>query len=94
MKVLEKGPGWSIKQKCTGHGNGGCGCESTLLIEKGDIYVTAHTDYAGDTDYFYTFKCPVCGCETDVEEKDVPHSIQREELDKYRSGSRRLRYTL
>ena len=34
MKVLEKGPGWSIKQKCTGRGNGGCGCESTLLIEK------------------------------------------------------------
>ena len=24
----------------------------------------------GDTDYFYTFKCPVCGCETDVKEKD------------------------
>lgn len=94
MKVLEQGPGWSIKKKCTGRGNGGGGCESTLLIEKEDVYVTAHSDYAGDTDYFYTFRCPVCGCETDIEEKDVPRSIQREELERYKRIRKNLRYSL
>lgn len=39
MKVLEKGPGWSIEQICTGIGNGNGGCNSRLLVEKGDIYI-------------------------------------------------------
>ena len=37
MKILEKGPGWSIEQFCTGKGNGNGGCNSKLLVEKGDI---------------------------------------------------------
>ena len=81
MKVLEKGPGWSIKQFCTGKGNGNGGCNSKLLVEKDDIYLTFRTDYIGDTDYFYTFRCPVCGVETDIPEKDVPALIRRELLE-------------
>lgn len=88
MKVLEKGPGWSIKQFCTGKGNGGGGCRSKLLIENGDIYLTSHTDMGGDTDYFYTFRCPICGIETDIPEKDLPISIRHEILD-----SKRYEYT-
>ena len=61
MKVLEKGPGWSIEQICTGRGNGDGGCKSRLLVETQDVYLTSHTDLAGDTDYYYTFRCPVCG---------------------------------
>lgn len=81
MKVLEKGPGWSIEQLCTGKGNGGGGCGSRLLVEKGDVYLTSHTDLAGETDYFYTFRCSECGVETDIQEKDLPISIRHEILN-------------
>lgn len=84
MKVLEKGPGWSTKQRCTGKGNGDGGCESLLQVEEGDIYVTSRSYYDGDTDYYYTFKCPVCGKETDIPEKDLPSSIKREAMDRKR----------
>ena len=84
MKVLEEGQGWSIEQFCTGKGNGDGGCRSKLLIEKGDIYLTSHTDITGETDYFYTFRCPVCGIETDIPEKDLPNSIRHEILDNKR----------
>ena len=91
MKVLEKGAGWNIKKRCTGAGNGDGGCNSLLLIEENDIYVTSHTDLTGDTDYYYTFCCAVCGKETDIAEKDIPSSIRRAKLDTYRNGyGRRL----
>ena len=77
MKVLEKGKGWSIEQFCTGRGNGDGGCNSKLLVEKEDIYLTSRSDLLGDTDYYYTFRCPVCGIETDSPEKDVPIVIRR-----------------
>ncbi|MBI5654160.1 hypothetical protein HZC53_00680 [Candidatus Uhrbacteria bacterium] len=67
MRILEKGPGWSVECVCTGKGNGGAGCGSKLLVEKGDLYQTSHSDYGGGTDYFVTFCCPVCGVETDAE---------------------------
>lgn len=81
MKILEKGTGWSIEQRCTGAGNGGGGCNSLLLVEEHDIYVTSHTDIAGDTDYFYTFACPVCGRETDINESLIPTIIRSEKLE-------------
>ena len=84
MKILEKGPGWSIQQRCTGKGNGGGGCNSLLLVERDDIYVTASSDYSGETDYYYTFKCPVCGVETDIKSSEVPYLIQREKLEQYK----------
>lgn len=89
MKVLEKGPGWSTKQRCTGFGNGLGGCESLLQVEVGDIYVTSHTDIAGDTDYYYTFACPVCGKETDIPEKDIPVSIRRDAMENKKKILRR-----
>ena len=33
MKLLEKGPEWSMEAKCTGKGNGDCGCGARLLIK-------------------------------------------------------------
>ena len=88
MKVLEKGPGWSIEQICTGAGNGGCGCKSKLLVEKDDVYLTSNTDLSGETDYYYTFKCPVCGVETDIPSRDLPSGLKSELLD---NRARRLR---
>lgn len=86
MKILEKSQGWNIEKRCTGIGNGGGGCNSLLLIEEHDIYVTSHIDMVGDTDYYYTFYCPVCGKETDIPAKDIPLSIQRKKLELYKSG--------
>lgn len=90
MKVLEKGPGWSMECKCTGSGNGGCGCGAKLLIEMGDIYLTHNYDYGGGHDVFYTFRCIDCGVETDIEESKVPNLIKRTLLEGYRSQERRL----
>ena len=40
----------------------------------------------GGHDIYYTFRCPECNVETDLESKKVPPLIQRELLD----GGRRL----
>ena len=77
MKVLEQGHGWSIEQRCTGKGNGDGGCNSLLEVSEEDIYQTSSTDYLGDTDYYYTFCCPVCGKETDIDESLLPSSVMR-----------------
>ena len=84
MKVLQEGPGWSIKQKCTGIGNGGGGCGALLEVERNDIYLTSSTDLSGETDYYFTFRCPCCDIETDVPEKDIPTIIKRNLFDQKR----------
>ena len=89
MKLLKRGNGWNIKCLCTGDGNGGGGCGSTLLIERGDIYLTHRYDFTGDHEYYYTFKCLVCGVETDIEETSVPNIIRRELLDEYKEKKRK-----
>lgn len=76
MRVLKEGPGWSIEQTCTGKGNGGGGCGALLAVEKEDIYQTSNTDYTGDTDYYWTFRCPCCGVETDIPDRLVPSGVR------------------
>ena len=76
MKVLEKGPGWSLKIKCTGAGNGGAGCDSILLIEEGDVYMTHSYCYDGSSDSYYTIYCPLCGAETDIPGNKLPSRIK------------------
>lgn len=86
MKVLQEGNpnGWEIEQDCTGKGNGDGGCGARLLVAEDDIFVTSHTDYGGDTEYFYTFKCPCCEVLTDIPEKDVVSRVRSKAMDKYR----------
>lgn len=84
MKVLQEGPGWSIKQKCTGIGNGGGGCGALLEVEREDIYLTSSTALSGETDYYFTFRCPCCDIETDVPEREVPAIIKRNLFDQKR----------
>lgn len=88
MKVLEKGPGWSMEVRCTGAGNGGCGCGARLLVERGDIYLTHSYDYGGGHDIYYTIRCPECNVETDIDDNKIPSLIRREALDKGRSLTR------
>ncbi len=92
MKLLEKGPGWSTIQHCTGKGNGNGGCMSKLLIEKEDIYLTTHTDLTGETDYYYTFICPECGIQTDIPESEIPIALKRELLQSKKGLYRRLEW--
>ena len=84
MKILEKGNGWNMEVRCTGKGNGNCGCGAKLLIDKDDIYLTHSYDYGGGHDIFYTFRCIDCGEETDLDEKDIPNGIQIRLLEEYR----------
>ena len=88
MKVLEKGPGWSMEVVCTGSGNGGCGCGSRLLVERGDVYLTHSYDYGGGHDLYYTIRCPECNVETDIKPSCLPTLIRDEALER---GKRLLR---
>ncbi len=90
MKVLQEGNpnGWEIEQVCTGKGNGDGGCNARLLVSENDIYITASSDYTGETDYFYTFKCPCCGVETDIPEKDIVRRVRGKVIEKYQRERR------
>lgn len=69
MKVLKnRGPlkGWSQDYLCTGWGNGKNGCGARLRVEFKDLYHTYHSDYIGDREVYTTFRCPVCGSQTDI----------------------------
>ena len=75
MKVLEKGTGqkgWASEFRCTGSGNGNGGCNALLLVEEDDLYQTYHHDHGGGKETFTTFRCPECGCQTDIK---VPSSV-------------------
>lgn len=76
MKVLEPGPGWSLKVRCTGDGNGGGGCGALLLVEKDDLYTTYRESIDGTREDFVTLCCCCCGMETDIGKKDVPYAIK------------------
>ncbi len=87
MKVLEHGKPkekkpWSIKRVCTGNGNDECGCRSKLLIEETDIYMTYHEHYWGETDSYFTFRCPVCNAETDINENSIPYKVRDRIIDR------------
>jgi hypothetical protein len=68
MKVIQDGrpqSGWARELHCTGHGNGGGGCNAYLLVEQADVYDTSVIRF-GDLESSNTFRCPLCGCETDL----------------------------
>lgn len=80
MEVIKKGKPWSKKVKCTGAGNGECGCGASLRVEKDDLFHTwrGYIDYSED--WFITFRCSECGVLTDIPDgatpfnaSDLPH---------------------
>lgn len=89
MKILEKGPGWGIEKTCMIEA-GGCG--SKLLIERDDIYAIALNDW-GDRDFYYKYKCPVCGMENNISEKDIPAHIKELKLEELINDVRSERKT-
>ena len=88
MKVIEKGNNWNLERRCTGAGNGRGGCNSLLGIALDDIYLTYGGDYIEITDIYYTFKCPVCGVETDLKDYEVPQIVKTKLLNERRRKGR------
>ena len=75
MRCIEKGrkqKGWAAELKCTGKGCSDGGCGATLLVERGDLFHTQHTDYGGGNDWYILFKCCECGVFTTVKESKAP----------------------
>ncbi len=91
MKILKPGngqKGWSIKVKCTGHGNGGGGCGATLRVEQADLMRT-HSSAMGESSYHATFECVSCKVLTDLDE-GIPANVWAAMPD-VPSGRRRVR---
>ncbi len=70
MEVIKEGPGWSIEVTCTGDGNYHDGCGSRLKLVKSDLYETERCDYDGGHEQYVSFKCCVCGVQTDLNEEE------------------------
>ena len=80
---------WSKKIQCTGYGNSGYGCKSLLLVEEEDIYVT--TCCRNDYNLCFTFKCPVCGNETDIKDENISSKVKLLAMRKLVNVLRRLK---
>lgn len=86
MKIIKKGDrrgAWKKQVICTGKGNdydnakkGNAPCGATLEITMRDIFMTSNTCYDLSTDYFYTIKCPCCGCLTDLPTNSLPSEVK------------------
>jgi hypothetical protein len=70
MEVIKEGPGWSLEVSCTGEGNYRDGCGSRLKLVKGDLYETKRSDYEGGSEIYISFKCCVCGVQTDLSDDE------------------------
>ena len=79
MKVLKSGSpkkSWSLKTKCTGHGNGREGCGAKLELEKSDLRYFAEQEFPWRIQpAAVVFKCPECGVTTDIPKSTWPNRI-------------------
>ena len=83
MKILQRGylDNWEIERVCTAYG----GCGARLLVGEEDIYIKNKKDYKGTKDYLYTFRCPCCGVENDIPDKDMVDRVRKKAIKKYNS---------
>jgi len=81
MKVLKSGAendaAWRKEEICTGFGwkQNTTPCGALLELSNGDLLKRIHTDYSGESETYYGFVCPVCGCFTEVNESKYPSYI-------------------
>lgn len=98
MKVLNEGKKWSIKHYCLGIGINGGGCGAVLEVEAEDIYAipilkdeeTPDFMYSKQ-DFCYTFKCPCCNIETDINASKLPTTVKRRALQNLRVSVKEIR---
>lgn len=85
--------GWTLKQKCTEKKHGGGGCRALLQMNENGIYhtYTIHSDRPFKNTIYvsYTFKCPICGVESDIIIKKIPFRIRRK-IDKKSSEEKKF----
>lgn len=79
MKIIKPGntnKAWTLQHKCTGWGHDTDGCGAILELERDDLrFHRGSGSYLDDWDYkepTVAFKCPCCGCVTDLGRNDWP----------------------
>lgn len=86
MKMLsdDKVAKWSVNKVCSGKGwnQETKPCNRLLNVSDYDIQYRDHTDYREGTDRHYEFTCPICGCFTEIDEKEIP-SYAKNNASKY-----------
>ena len=66
---------FKMQATCDGRGwnqNGRRPCLALWEITANDIRMRKHTDYSGETDSYYGFVCPDCGCFTELDPREIP----------------------
>lgn len=85
MNLLKENLDWSINCTCMANKNGDEPCYALLEVALEDIYLSYRIktikDRIGniktDIKFYYTFKCPCCGQESFINEKDLPLSVRK-----------------
>lgn len=70
---------WKIEATCTGAGwdqNRKKPCNALFELNQRDIYKRTHLDYSGDSETYYGFICPDCGCFTELKENNIPSYVK------------------
>lgn len=75
MKAFNEKDGWFVEKRCAGELYEGVGCNSLLIIETEDLYLSDKNIYR-DTGYYYSAKCPICGLVNEICYKDIPYDIR------------------
>jgi hypothetical protein len=82
MKVLEEikpFENWTLKVECNGlkwNQNNKVPCGSLLEIDKDDVIKREWSKYPDYSGINYGFICPICGCFTELNEKDLPEGME------------------
>lgn len=98
MEILRKNEKWSMNHYCKGISKDARGCMALLEIEAVDIYLSyQHNNDKLDkkcncVNGSYAFKCPCCGRETFIDEKDIPKNIKKAILKIELANSMKLKY--
>lgn len=90
MKVFNEKNGWFIEKRCVGIVNPRNGCNSLLIIETGDLFVSDSEKKYDDNVFYYSVICPNCGLENKIERKFIPSDI-RYEINNRQNGKVRIR---
>lgn len=77
MIVLRHRREWSLVERCNN------GCHSKLEIEQNDIYVTLNRDEVKE--FNYTFRCPCCNIESNIDERELPNYIKISALEQLKN---------
>ena len=83
---------FKMEATCSGKGwnqDGKKPCFRLWEINASDIKSRKHTDISGETDVYYGFVCPTCGCFTELENKEIPMEVKNmaRKYNKYRVGA-------